>query len=117
MMPNFFFAFSVKHLGPIICGIQTEMVRRDCGAIRMDSSNYHRRCSFHHFNLLLRTLVVPRLQVKHSILRIQGVSFFFIHFIFVSVSLTHSGVNFIDILHQPFAPIFLCQKITKPKQT
>jgi len=27
----------------------------------------------------------------------------------------HFGVNFINILHAPFAPIFLCQKITNPK--
>jgi len=92
-MHNFFFAFSVKHLGPIIRGIQTEMVRRDCGAIRMDSSNYHRRCSFHHFNLLLRTLVVPRLQVKHSILRIQAVSFFFIHFMRVGCNLEYGNLE------------------------
>ncbi len=115
-MHNFFFAFSVKHLGPIIRGFQTEMVRRYFGAIRLDFCRHNRRCSFHHFILLLRTLVVPRLQVKHSILRIQAVSFFFVHFNFVSVSLTHSGVNLTDILHQPFAPIFLCQKITKPKR-
>ncbi len=33
------------------------------------------------------------------------------------ILLDYPGVNFINILHSPFAPIFLCQIITKPNVT